>query len=570
MTEPTPLTDGTFWVKIRTWLAGHPYFALSLAVIAALGPFLAKPFNIDDPLFIWVAHQVQVHPGDPFGFDVNWYGMVAPMWVATENPPLSSYFIALSAAVLGWSELALHFAFLLPALAVVLGTYRLARRFCDWPALAALATLASPVFLVSGTTVMCDVMMLAFWVWAVVLWVEGMERENFRQLSVAGLLIALAVLTKFYGLCLIPLLAAYSLMEKRRLGRWVACLLIPLAAICAYQWVTRALYGRALLSDAMDYASSARGVIGVSRIATGLTALSFTGGCLAVAVIFTPQLWRKRALLLFAASAVLIAGAVYFENGMLRPVSPLAGAPRVFEEAQTVFWAVGGVGVLALGIVDFWRRRDARSSLLVLWLFGTFLFAAFFNWTVNGRSILPMAPAMGILLARRLGNTALAGREIWTRSVAVCLAASAVLAFFVAQSDFLLAIAVRQSARETFAKYGGDRASFWYQGHWGFQYYMDLLGAAGVDSKHPAVKAGDTLAMPVHNTYIFQPPVDTADLRDVIAVQGPRSLTTWSEDVGAGFYSSVPGPLPFAFGEVPAESVGIYLWKINSPLPPKK
>jgi hypothetical protein len=561
MAAPTSLSSENLWGKIRGWSAAHPNLALTLAVLAALGPFLAKPFNIDDPLFIWAAHQIQAHPGDPYGFNVNWYGTVSPMWIATENPPLASYYIALAAAVLGWSELALHFAFLLPALVVVLGTYRLARRFCEWPVLAPLLMLVAPVFLVSSTTVMCDVMMLAFWVWAVVLWVEGMERENLRQLSGAGLLIALAVLTKFFGVCLIPLLATYSLIEKRRLGRWAACLLIPLAALCAYQWITRALYGRALLTDAMDYAGYARGLVGIPRVVTGLTALTFTGGCLAVAVFFMPLLWRTRALMMFAASAILIAAAVFFEGGMLRADVPMSDAARAFAEIQTVFWAVGGLGVLALAATDILKWRDAHASLLALWVFGTFLFAAFFNWTVNGRSILPLVPAVGILLVRRLEQKTLAGREIWTRGVAVCLAVSTALAFFVAQSDFLLAIAVRQSARATFAKYGHDHAAFWYQGHWGFQYYMDLMGAAGVDLRHPALKAGDTLAMPVHNSFIFQPKPETADVREVIAVQGPRLLTTWSEDVGAGFYSSVPGPLPFAFGSVPPENIVVYAWK---------
>jgi 4-amino-4-deoxy-L-arabinose transferase-like glycosyltransferase len=570
MTAPTSFSGGILWDKIRNWPAIHPYLALTLLVVAALGPFLTKPFNIDDPLFIWVAHQIQAHPGDPYGFDVNWYASMSPMWMQTENPPLASYYIALVAAILGWSELALHSAFLLPALAVILGTYRLARRFCEWPALAASATLFTPVFWVSSTTVMCDVLMLAFWVWAVVLWVEGMEQNSFWQLPGAGLLIALSALTKYYGVCLIPLLAAYSLIDKRRFGRWAACLLIPLAALCAYQWLTRELYGQAMLSKAVGFTSSAREIVHSSHFASSLTALTFTGGCLAVAIFFAPLLWRVRALMLFAASAILIAVAVYFQNGMLRANSPLSGAAQMFAEMQTVFWAVGGVGVLALAATDILKRRDAHAWLLALWVFGTFLFATFFNWTVNGRSILPMTPVMGILLARRLGETALAGREIWTRGVAVCLAISAALAFFVARSDFLLATAVRQSARETFAKYGGARSVFWYEGHWGFQYYMDLMGAAGLDLKHPALKAGDTVAMPVHNSFIFQPTPEMADVREVIAAQGPRLLTTWSEDVGAGFYSSVPGPMPFAFGQVPPEKVAVYFWKIASSTPSAK
>src|ERR1019366_6512114 len=113
----------------------------------------------------WAAHQIQADPLNPFGFAVNWFGTVTPMWLATENPPAASYYIAFAAAILGWSEVALHAAFLLPAIAAVLGTYRLAQKFCSRPVLAALATLFTPVFLISSSTVMCDVMMVAVLVW---------------------------------------------------------------------------------------------------------------------------------------------------------------------------------------------------------------------------------------------------------------------------------------------------------------------------------------------------------------------------------------------------------------------
>ena len=106
-------------------------------------------------------------------------------------------------------------------------------------------------------------------------------------------------------------------------------------------------------------------------------------------------------------------------------------------EFQVVFWAVGGISVLALAFADVFRRRDAYSWLLLLWVFGTFLFTAFFNWTVNGRSLLPLAPAVGILIARRLGQNDLSNRKTFPRGVIFCLIASAALAFGVAQSDFL-------------------------------------------------------------------------------------------------------------------------------------
>jgi hypothetical protein len=227
----------------------------------------------------------------------------------------------------------------------------------------------------------------------------------------------------------------------------------------------------------------------------------------------------------------------------------------LFLQIQITFWAVGGVCVLALAITDIWHRRDAGSWLLGLWVIGTFLFAAIVNWTVNGRSILPMAPAVGILLVRRLERLPAVDWNPWPRGVVTGLVAGAILAMLVTWADFQFAKAVRKSAQQTFAKHalGSDR--FWFQGHWGFQYYMDTLGAPALDEAHTLLKRGDIVATPVNNTN-FQPlNPDLVVLRELLTVPGPQFLTTMKGEVGAGFYASLRGPLPFAFGLVPPETV---------------
>ncbi len=83
---------------------------------------------------------------------------------------------------MGWSEFSCTLAFTLPAIGVVVGTRRLASHFCASPMVAALAALFMPVFMVSSMTVMCDVLMLAFWVWAVLFWVEGLERDHIWEI----------------------------------------------------------------------------------------------------------------------------------------------------------------------------------------------------------------------------------------------------------------------------------------------------------------------------------------------------------------------------------------------------
>src|SRR5439155_19503752 len=144
---------------------------LALATLVALLPFLAKPLHIDDPLFVCSARQIRAHPSDPFGFQVNWYGTAMPLHAVTKNPPLGCYYLAAASVLLGWSEMALHAAILLLAVAAIVGTYLLARELvapraelAALAALAALLTLASPVFLISATTLMCDVPMLCLWV----------------------------------------------------------------------------------------------------------------------------------------------------------------------------------------------------------------------------------------------------------------------------------------------------------------------------------------------------------------------------------------------------------------------
>src|SRR5437660_12178820 len=96
-------------------------FLAIAAVIAALVPFLNKAFHIDDPLFLWMAQQLSQHPAVPYGFSVNWYLSATPMFSIIQNPPLNGYYIALAAKFFVWTKLAQHGAFVVPAVAAVLG-----------------------------------------------------------------------------------------------------------------------------------------------------------------------------------------------------------------------------------------------------------------------------------------------------------------------------------------------------------------------------------------------------------------------------------------------------------------
>ena len=529
--------------------------------MACLLPFSGRGFHIDDPLFVFAARQITQHPLDPYGFNVIWYESLDRMADVTMNPPLACYYGAAVGRIAGWSERPFHLAFLAPALALILGTYRLAKHFTRLPILAGLATLLTPGILVSACSVMCDTLMVAQWVWAVILWIEGLEPRKGWYLAGSGVLMAAGALTKYFGAALILLLAAYSLARLRRFGSWMWYLLIPAGALAGYELWTHALYGQSLLASAAHFAHANRGH--ASRLTRTLVGLSFTGGCTLSVLTLCPLMWSRRALGIVAAGSALAASALIlgwvnlaeqFANKLTpHPLHPLLAHWELIG-SQLVLFIAGGVFTLALAIADYQDRRDQDSLLLGLWLVGTFIFVSLLNWTVNARSVLPLIPAAAILIVRRLETM----HHAWTRSlklqVAGGLIVSGILSIWVAGADTRLANLAREAARGVRGRTSNEVGTLWYEGHWGFQYYMEQMGALPVDGQDFRIRPGDFVAVPENNARFAGFPPDVAfEKVAVLELPNPSGAALLNWQLGAGFYSSYWGPLPFAFGLAPPE-----------------
>ena len=529
-----------------------------LCVLACLLPFSNKAFHIDDPLFVWTGQHIAKHPFDPYGFRIVWYDTEMPMSEITKNPPLASYYGALVGGLGGWSERALHLGFLLPAIGVVLGTQRLARRFTKYPVLAAVITLLTPGFLVSSSSVMCDTMMLALWVFAVIYWLEGLDSGKQIYLLACALLIAACALTKYFGAALIPLLLAYSLFKKRRFGIWVCYLFVPVVILLGYQYVTHALYGRGLLSDAAQFANLHNHVQGVSIKSKALIGLAFAGGCVFPVIAFGSFLWSRRQIMaaLIFSSAVGLALAMRWLP-IRAPAASAAYTHWHLVSGEMAFYIIGGISIFGLIVADGRRGPDCDWGVLSLWIVGTFLFACFVNWTINVRSILPMIPAVAILIARRLEAANITcRRQLFTRT-AIALLVSGILSMWVAWGDAALANSGRTAARLVQYKTRNAPTPVYFEGHWGFQYYMEEFHALPVDLSK-AFHAGDILVIPENNANIFGPPSGFTPSGTAIEIKLNSHLTTMSPPLGAGFYASAWGPLPFAVGSVEPDRYRLY------------
>jgi len=173
-----------------------------------------------------------------------------------------------------------------------------------------------------------------------------------------------------------------------------------------------------------------------------------------------------------------------------------------------------------------------------------------------------MVPAIAILITRRLEQKA----PKPPLGIKISLMAVAALSLWVAKADFQLADTARNSAQQAGAKYGGAGRNIWFEGHWGFQYYMQSAGARPLDMQTMQFATGDLLIIPEDNANVHDLDPKIAVLQEDIYVPSFPWLATLNIGAGAGFYSQRVGPLPFAFGHIWPEDVAIY--RLQKPAAP--
>jgi hypothetical protein len=560
---------------------------VSVLTLACLLPFLAKAFHVDDTLFLRTAAQIQKHPLDFYGFTINWYGTTQSVIRNMDNPPLASYYLALLATLGGWSEPVLHFGFLLPALAAISGTFSLAKRYCSKPVLAASIAVLTPVFLISGTTLMCDSLLLAFWVWAVFFFERGLQTNAATDFIISGVLTGLAFWTKYTGLALVPLLTAYAVCRRypgllgRALKRpepteescrsqtlnhagtfgrsvWLLTPLLSLFFLAAYEWLTFRLYGKGLfLASALDAAAIQTPEHG-GFVGRQLVGLVFLGGCFLPILFYAPLLWSWRKL-----RTSLVLGLICgLACSLWHPFRPYVwqgqGHPDWVLLLQTTLFIAGGIHLAFLAAADLWQRREPSSVLLMLWSGGIFAFATVFNWTCNGRSLLPMLPAIALLVARRLEHRTPPGLSLLSWRVLCPALLALVVSLVVAQADYDLAETGRIAAKDLCAKYGHLGRRLWFEEHWGFQYYMEHGGAKPLELDLSQIQAGDLVVIPTSGYNAIDPPCNLFRIVDMLKYNPNQSCSTQSSSAGAGFYAASIGPYPFSMGHVNPECFYVF------------
>jgi 4-amino-4-deoxy-L-arabinose transferase-like glycosyltransferase len=532
--------------RILSWASKNPIATIALFLLAVLLPFVNKAVHNDDALYVWCAQNILKHPLNFYGFNVNWAGQTVSMSMTNLNPPGVCYFLAGVIAIFGSHEIPMHLAMFLVAIVAAAGIYQLARIWCDRPLLAAFIAVGSPVFIVSATTLMCDMPMLALWVWSVVLWERALKSGHAGLYLLSIILATLSALTKYSVFTMMPLLLVIGALRKKSFGPWLLWLIMPVALIEAYEIYTVKLYGIGLITVAQNSATQNRYLLTGGIPDKLVIGLSYLGACLLPAMLFAPQLFPGRRLKIVGCIVLLVC---------LIASLCLTGFVNTFNDSfpfQMAFYMAGGILIFVLASVQLKQGSDATSFTLTCWLASGFLFAAILNWTIAARSFLPLAPVAAILVVRHLK---IPTPSLWP------IALSIVISLLVAFADQSLANSARLAAHEFGTYHSGP---VWFESHSGFQYYLPK-NFRPVDFGVSVINANDCLMMPINGSNMQWPP------RDVV-IDPPFQQEYWtmpwistiSSDAGAGFYgvgvNGSSGSLPFVFGPVFPEKYFVFVF----------
>lgn len=127
-------------------------------------------------------------------------------------------------------------------------------------------------------------------------------------------------------------------------------------------------------------------------------------------------------------------------------------------------------------------------------------------------------------------------------------------------ADYIWAGQVRIAAREISLKYSKER-KVWFQGHWGFQYYMEQLGATPMNLMGSEVQTGDIVIIPVNNTALAYLNKRFVMIEDFYYPH-ESFLATMSPNRTGGFYASDWGPMPYVV-ETPGKDRYLVFRKTN-------
>ena len=200
-----------------------------IAVLALRLPFLNQAIQGDDVFYLAGAKHAQIEPLHPKNVEFPLSGKMVSMQGHT-HPPFNVWYLGLILWLVGEvREPAFHLAYIPFSLMAALSCYVLARRWTLRPLAATILFMATPAFVINGTSLEADLPLLGFWMASMASFVSAAEARSKARLAGAMILMALAAMAAYQSVLLLPICGLYLwCFSDRWAPAWAALLTTPL------------------------------------------------------------------------------------------------------------------------------------------------------------------------------------------------------------------------------------------------------------------------------------------------------------------------------------------------------
>lgn len=481
---------------------------VTLAVLALRLPFLQQAIQGDDVYYLYGAEHALIDPLHPAHAHYAFLGRVVDMR-GHPHPPFNLWYLGALLALLGQvREAWFHAAYIPFSLLAAWSALWIARRFSSRPLAATCLFLATPAFVINGTSLETDLPFVAFWLAALALFVHALDRRSMFGLTAFAVAMTLAVFTAYQAILLLPILFLYG---RKWRPAWAALCVAP-ALIVAWQLFER-VTGGALPAAVLTGYMQTYGLQTLFLKARNATALTVHLAWLAFPVLAWIALRPKRRWLYLLVAAAMI------------------GAAGV--DGNPLFWLSIGTGILIL-LWCFEHTKDFPAQWILIFFAGALLI--FFAG--SARYLLPIALPVAIVIANRLSTPWLFG------GITLGLALSLALAI----GNYEVWNGYRQFARDLRPYTESKRV--WVNGEWGLRFYLEAAGALPLltgQILHP----DEVLVSSAYGEKLDQGRLLTTVAQREITPSLPFRL--FSKSAKSGYSSAQFGLLPFDLSTAPVD-----------------
>jgi len=438
--------------------SSRPWLLCTALLLGLALPFVGKPVHIDDANFLALARGARLDLWRPHAVPINWQGTTERAFDVLSNPPGIGWWLAPVATAPEWVQ---HLWMLPWLVLLALGAWRLGRRFGGDGAAGVLLLGTAPIAVLAAQSLTPDLPLLALTVAGLGGFIAAVDAGRQRAAAGWAVVAGSAVLFRYSGVTLLPLLLLYPLLMGRKpwgaLAGFVPLVLLSLHDLHAY--------GTLHVVAMTGFQSSAWS--GWELIRKQVAALAMLGAAGVLPFIVPVGRWRRLGV------AVLVAALIGMFCG--RGAVYMAGMPLGAAVWTGLCAGAGALMLLGPVLIAEDSPREARPERLFLtaWALGGFLFLLALRFTA-ARYWLPFLPAVALAWLRlRPSRTQL----IFAVGLQVLLALGLSvddLAMARIGRDAAYAVDAGADAHATQCEDGSGERVF--AGHWGWQHYLEGSG----------------------------------------------------------------------------------------------